>query len=139
MKMIHQQDNKYVLRFDPGDELIEELKEFCHQEKIDAGFFVGLGAAKHLKLAWYNIETKTYEEKEFNEFLEIANLTGNIALLDWKIIIHVHGTFSKRDLSTIAGHVSKLVVGGACEIKLERFDTIFKRELDPSTGLNLLQ
>lgn len=138
MKLIHQQGNQYVLKLDRGDELIETLKQFCKDQQITAAFFVGLGASSYVELAWYNLETKQYEEKEFNETLEIASLTGNAAMLDEQMIIHVHGSFSNRSLSGIAGHVSKLIIGGAGEIKLDKFDITFRRKFDQETGLNLL-
>jgi predicted DNA-binding protein with PD1-like motif len=137
MKIIHQQTNQFVLKLDRGEELIETLKKFCQDEKISAAFFVGLGASSYLKVAWYNLETKQYEEKEFNETLEIAGMTGNVAMLDDKMIVHVHGSFSDKTLSAFAGHITKLVIGGAGEIKLDKFETTFKRQFDPETGLNL--
>ncbi len=138
MKVIYQQGNKFVLKLERGDELVETLTAFCIREKISAGFFVGLGASSYLNMASYDLEKKEYESQEFNETLEIANLTGNVAEQDGKLVIHVHGTFSKRDLSAIAGHVTKLIIGGACEIKFEKLDTTLNRKFDPVTGLNLL-
>ncbi|HEV8601740.1 MAG TPA: PPC domain-containing DNA-binding protein [Patescibacteria group bacterium] len=139
MKIILQEGNQYVLRFERGEELIEGLKQFCEEQKITAGFFVGLGACSYLKLAFYNLLTKQYEEREFNETLEIASLTGNVAVLNEQLIIHAHGTFSDKTLVAIAGHVSKLIIGGAGEIKFDKFDTTMKRKSDAITGLNLLE
>lgn len=114
------------------------LKQFCNDQSITAGFFVGLGAATNLTLATYNLDTKKYEEKQFDGALEIANVTGNISLLKDEVSIHMHGSFSDETLSGIAGHVMKLVVGGTCEIKLDKFATSFQRDKDSNTGLNLL-
>lgn len=138
MKIVHQANNHYVLKIDRGEELVEQINSFSVAQQIKAGFFVGLGASSYLKLAWYNLETKKYEEKEFTETMEIAGLTGNIAYLSDQMIVHVHGSFSDRSLSAVAGHVTKLVIGGACEIMLIKFDTEFKRLYDSATGLNLL-
>ncbi len=138
MKIIYSQNNQYVLKLDRGEELVAMIKQFCATNGITGGFFVGLGATSYLKMAWYNLETKKYEEKEYDETLEIANLTGNIAFLANDLIIHVHGSFSNRNLDAIAGHVSQLVVGGACEIKFDKFDAKFSRAYDEQTGLNLL-
>jgi predicted DNA-binding protein with PD1-like motif len=138
MKIVLQQENQYVLRFDRGEEVINQLLSFCKQEKIVSGFFVGLGACSFLKLASYNLEAKKYEEKEFSQDLEIGNLTGNIAHMDGELIAHMHGNFSDANLKAIAGHVMLMKVGGTCEIMFTKFDQPMNRNFDTETGLKLL-
>ncbi len=139
MRTLLHEGNQYVLRFDRGEEVVTALKQFCHQEQIDAGFFHGLGACGYLKLAFYHLETKKYREKEFTRDLEIANVTGNIALFDGDLVIHMHGTFSEENMNAVGGHVVAMKIGGACEIMLTKFTKSMTRKLDTVTGLKLLE
>jgi predicted DNA-binding protein with PD1-like motif len=138
MKIILHESNQYVLKFVRGEEVLGSLKQFCRQEQIAAGFFHGLGACDYLKLAIYDLKTKTYVEKEFDKDLEIAGLTGNLALTDGELMVHMHGTFSDENMQAIAGHVSALKVAVTCEILMTRFDGSMSRKLDAGIGLKLL-
>ena len=65
-------------------------------------------------------------------------MVGNIALMNNEIIVHTHGVFGRQDLSTIGGHIKKLIVSATCEITLTTFEKDFTRSFDEKTGLNLL-
>jgi hypothetical protein len=138
MKKILEDKNKYILRFERGEEIIQGLKDFSLKENISSGFFYGLGAVNKVKLAWYDLENKEYQKKEFNDKLEIISLLGNIARMDKEIIVHTHGSFADRNFQLIAGHIEKMVVSATCEIVLEKFEDSINRSYDEETGLNLM-
>lgn len=147
MKIILQGKNNYVLRFDAGEELIKELADFCLKEKINAGSLSGIGSAQNIIIAYYNLDTKQYEDATVERRLEIISLSGNIALLNdvprktssrGKPYAHIHGTFSDADMQPISGHVKKLIVSATCEIVLIKLEGEMRRAYDPKTGLNLL-
>ena len=139
MKAIKTDANNYVLRIDPGEELIEQLRLFCEKEKIGGGWFWAIGAAGEVTLSFYNLETREYEDTVLLERLEIASLTGNLAMKKSELIIHAHGSLSSPDLKTYSGHVKKLLISGTCEVLLRAFDVPLTRASDPETGLNILQ
>ncbi|MFH0931320.1 MAG: PPC domain-containing DNA-binding protein, partial [Candidatus Zixiibacteriota bacterium] len=62
--------NVYVLRLETGEEIIASLKRFVKKEKIEGGFFYGLGAVKNVTLGYFNLEKKEYKEKTFKEGFE---------------------------------------------------------------------
>lgn len=139
MKTILKNNEKYVLSFQIGEDLQEELIKFCAGEDIKSAFFVGLGGLQELELSYYNLSEKRYEDKNIKENLEIVSLTGNVARLNNDIIIHMHGVFSDSKSNTIGGHVKKIVVSGTCEVFLTIFDDIIERKYDDATGLNLMK
>ncbi len=139
MKLILQDKNKYVLRVNVGEEVIEGLQKFSKKEGIEAGKFFAIGAAKEVKLGWYDVDVKEYTWQELKEKLEIISLLGNIARKESEVIVHAHGSFSNQHMQLVGGHVAKLVVSGACEIVLEKFDGHIEKAHDPQTGLNLMQ
>ncbi len=138
MIVAHHEKNTYILNIERGEELISTLRAFLEKEKIKAGFLTGLGAAGKLDLAYYNLTAKKFEQHTIEEDVEILSLTGNIAMLKDERIIHVHGTFGRKDLSVFGGHIFSLVVSGACEIHLTKLSSTMTRAYDEMTGLNLL-
>lgn len=147
MKTILQDKNKYVLKANVGEEVIGELQKFCKDEKIEAGKFFAIGAAKEVKLGWYDVDIKEYTWKEFKEKLEIISFLGNIAWKDEpfdsaqgkEVIVHAHGSFSNKQMQLVGGHVAKLVVGAACEIVLEKLEGKIEKKYSEKIGLNLME
>ncbi len=139
MKIIIQSKNKYILRYDKGEEVITDLINFCENQDIEAGFFFGIGAAEKVTISFYDTDIKEYKDEMIEEKVEIVNLLGNIAKMGDKIIIHCHGAFSGQNMQLRGGHVKKLVVSATCEIFLENFDVNIEREFSPEIGLNLMK
>lgn len=139
MKVILREKNKYLIRFDKGEELITGLIDFCRAKKIKAGFFIGLGAASQVSLSYYHLDKKEYQEKKINEDLEIVSLTGNLAEMDKKIIIHAHGIFADVQMKTYGGHLNQLIVSGTGEVLLEVFEGKIERQYSQEIGLNLME
>jgi len=139
MQVIHKQDNLFTLSFKKGEEVISTLKEYLVEHKITAAHIAGLGAAGSLEIAYYNIETKEYERHTINEDLEILNLNGNVGInQEGEIVIHLHGTFGKRDLSVIGGHIFSMHVSGAGELHVQTLSGAIHRAFDEETGLTLM-
>jgi predicted DNA-binding protein with PD1-like motif len=138
MTTAYHKDNTYILNLARGEEFLMELRKFLEQEQINAGYLTGLGAAGVLDIAYYNLAEKKFERHTIQEHVEILSLVGNIALLKDERIIHAHGTFGRRNLSTFGGHIFSLSVSGACEIHLTKLPGVMSRAHDETTGLNLL-
>lgn len=138
MIIAHQENNTYILNIERGEELVSTLRDFLEKENIKAGYLTGLGAAGSLDIAYYNLATKKFERRIIEEDVEILSLMGNIAMLKNETIIHMHGTFGRKDLSVFGGHLFALHISGACEIHLTKLSGTMSREYDEVTGLNLL-
>lgn len=138
MVIAYHEKDTYILNFERGEEFFSILRPFLEKENIKAGYFTGLGAAGLLDIAYYDLVTKKFERRTIKEDVEILSLVGNIAILKNERIIHAHGTFGKRDLSTFGGHLFALHVSGACEIHLTKLSGTMSRAFDEATGLNLL-
>lgn len=139
MRIILQQGEKYVLRFDRGEDVLDNLRNFCEAEKIQAGFFTGLGATQEIILSYYNLDGQKYTDLHFPKNFEIINLTGNIAVIGDKPVIHAHGSFSDLSMHTSSGHVKRLIASATCEIILHKIDGKIEREFSQEIGLNLMK
>jgi predicted DNA-binding protein with PD1-like motif len=121
-----------------GASLFEELIEIAEKEKIRTAQVVGVGGVNRLTLAYYNRTKKKYEEHLYDEFLEVAGLTGNLTLKDGKPFLHIHGTFGRRDMSALAGHVISASVFPLLEVVITPTSNRALRRFDDETGLNVI-
>ncbi len=128
-----------MISLQKGELLVESLIKFAKKENIHGGWVSGIGGALSVQLAFYDLQARDYEIKEFNKPLEITSLHGNIAYKDGEPFIHLHGTFSDANMQGLGGHVKELIVGGTCEIFLHNwFKGKLTRSEDDATGLALL-
>jgi len=139
MITVHEEDNFATLAFARGEEIMSGLQEYLEENVIKAAHIAGLGAADLIVIAYYNIDTKEYERHTIEEELEILNLNGNVGVKeDGATVIHIHGTFGKKDLSVIGGHIFSMRVSGAGEIHLRKFSGQIDRAYDEPTGLTTM-
>lgn len=138
MKIVLQDNRRFVLRFDKGEEFFSVLTEFLKQNQISAASFTGIGTVSEVELGYYNAYLKQYRKKPVLENLEIVSLIGNTAMVESNPVIHCHGSFSRTDFSVVGGHVFKLTVLATCEIFLIKLDGEMKREDNAEFGLKLL-
>lgn len=135
MRIIYHNDRKYVLRFDKGEELIDRLIEFAKQESIRGALITGIGGVQEAVVATYDLDHVSYRDTTVHGNLELASLTGTIAVFEEAPILHLHGVIGKEDMTALAGHLRRIIVGGTCEIFLETISSGIMREHDHETGL----
>ena len=128
--------NKYVVSIQNRAEIVKALSAFCEEQGIMSGTIDGIGAIDELTLRFFNPKTKLYEDKSYREQMEIANLTGNISLMDGKTYLHLHVTVGRSDYSALAGHLLAATLNGAGEFVVEDFGTSVTRVYVPEIGLN---
>lgn len=127
----------YALIFETGDEVIAVLKEFAARENIRAARFTGIGAFRRATLAYFDWETKQYNELPVDEQVEVLVLTGDIAWKDGTPVPHVHVVLGLRDGSTRGGHLCKAEVRPTLELMLQQAGAL-ERRIDPESGLALI-
>ena len=131
--------NNYTLCIEKGEKIIETLAGFAAKKGIKNGFFSGIGGAHKAEIGFYDENLKKYITKKYEGALEIVNITGNIAVMDGKQVIHAHITLGREDYSIVGGHLMEAVAAPVCEISLVKFDGEVRRELDEKTGLKSLK
>lgn len=140
MKVILEDKNISVLRFDRGDEVIQGLKNFCVEKGIQAGSVTAIGGAGEVVLSYFNVKTKEYEDMEMRgKNLEVVGVVGTVSVHDEEIVIHVHGTIAGEDLIPKAGHIKKMTISTTAEVVVTAFKGKIERYYDETTGLNLLK
>lgn len=122
----------------PGTGLTEGLLAIAKRENIRTAKVEAIGGVKQLRLAYYNSRAKKYEEHEYDEFFEVTGLIGNITLKDGEPFLHLHGTFGRRDMSVIGGHVISGTVFPLLEAVFTTTKNKAQRKFDEDTGLNII-
>jgi predicted DNA-binding protein with PD1-like motif len=128
---------RYAVSIKNHEEIVNVLTQFCKDKKIKGGQIIGIGAVKSATLRFFNPSTKQYVDKTFDEQMEIANLTGNISLMNGDVYLHLHATFGREDYTAIAGHLLKATLNGAGEFIVTNYSLTLLRIKDSKIGLNV--
>ena len=131
-------EQRYVLVFDTGDEVMEQLKRFAADNDLDASSFTAIGAFSDARLGFFNLHKKEYEPIVISEQVEVLSLIGDIALDKGKPKIHAHVVVGKRDGTAHGGHLLEAHVRPTLEVVLTESPATLARESDEETGLALI-
>ena len=129
--------NKYVLRIDRGEEIVESLKSFCQTNNITLGSVTGIGAVNKAVIGLFKCETKQYIKTELTGDQEITSLSGNISTMNDEIYLHIHVNLSNEKYETFGGHLNSAIVSGTGELIIEEIDGKVDRKFSEEIGLNL--
>ena len=121
-----------------GARIPDDILGIAKREKVATARVEAIGGVEELRLAYFNRRMKRYEEHDFKEFLEVTGILGNITLKEGKPFLHIHGTFGRRDLSTLAGHVMKAKVFPLLEVVITPTKNRALRRFDDELGLNVI-
>ncbi|HEY6282955.1 MAG TPA: DUF296 domain-containing protein [Nitrososphaerales archaeon] len=121
-----------------GAKIPEDILTIAIKEKIDTARVEAIGGVDKLRLATYNRVTKKYDEYDYQEFLEVTSLIGNITLKDGKPFLHAHGNFGRMDRSVIGGHLISADVFPLLEVVITRTENRALRKFDEDLGLNVI-
>jgi hypothetical protein len=124
----------HCIRLKRGQDLLVEIEKYVDEYDIKAGTV--LSAVGCVSCAV--IRDATGETVHtVNENMELISLNGTVS----KNRMHLHVSFSKKDLSVIGGHLKiGTIINTTCElIILELEDTEFNDRYDSSTGYNELE
>ncbi len=127
----------YLVVFDKGDELVQSLTELVAAESIEGGIVRGLGGVTNVVLGFFDTEKKEYLRKEFAGFYELANLVGDISLVDGKPFCHLHAVISDAEMRAFAGHLFAAEVSVTGELILTPGEKA-PRQFNDEIGLNLI-
>jgi uncharacterized protein len=131
--------DKYVLRLESGDDILQSLRQFATAKRLNASLLEGIGSLNKVKLGHYDFKTKKYRYETFEDDLEILNLSGNIARMNREPLPHVHVTLGRRDFSVIGGHLDEGSAANMVEIGVWKLPGKLLKANDVEIGLNVLQ
>ncbi len=129
----------YVLRLDPGEEVVDCLTRLVGVENVWLGSVSALGAAGDVSVGVFDTKEKKYYERRFQGEYEISALVGNITRKDGAPYLHLHITFGNPVTGEVhAGHLNRAVISATLELFLQVWDGEIGRAMRETVGLNLL-
>lgn len=137
-KLVAGTDQPFILALNLGEDLFQAILRCANDANIKSASISGLGTLDDVMLAYYNLETKQYQEKLFAGMYELISLNGNIATLDDELFIHIHASIGDENYRVFGGHVMSGIVGPACEITVTPLGGHIQRGFDDRTGLKIM-
>ncbi len=117
-----------VLRFEAGEELSEALTKALEEVNVKAGLISGIGGFSEGSVGVFDPEKGGYKEIDFDEFMEVASLSGNVSLKDGKPFYHIHVVLG-NEKKVLAGHFIRGKVEGTMEIFITVLDGEIHRNI----------
>ena len=130
--------NSYIVHVEKGEKIVESLTNFCKQNNIHSAQLAGIGAVKNIDIGAYDIDTKDYIHRVFDEILELLSFQGNIALKDGEPFLHAHITLGNHDMEVFGGHLFEMEVAAVGEFIIHDFQNETHRKLNEDIGLATL-
>ena len=131
--------DKYLIRIDKGEELVDTLKKFCIDNKIKLGAITGLGVTNKVTMGIFETQSKKYYSKELIGNHEIAPLYGNITTMGSEVYLHFHVNLGNDEHMSFAGHLTSAYVSATVEVIIDAIGGEVDRKFSDEIGLNLLK
>ena len=132
-------DRTWLLVFDRGDKVVEELVAFAREHDIGGARLWGIGAFDHVELGFYRRERKDYGRFSFREELEVLSMGGNLSVTGEGPRVHAHVVVGREDGTAHGGHLFEAVVGPTLEVFVVEAASELRREMDEDSGLPLIR
>ena len=132
----------FVLKFDDGDVMIDEISRFAKKEKVKAAVFVFIGALKKGDIVTGPKKPVIPPEPNWKKFKNAweAMGTGTIFTNNTGPQIHIHSSMAQKNKVMMGCVRKKSSVFLVIEmIVFELTGVKASKDLDPKTGLNLLK
>ena len=128
----------YVMRLDPGDEIVEKVLWLAAVEQIKLATVTGLGAVDNVTLGIYSPDTKQFKANMFHADFEIVSQTGTLTTQRNRPDAHLHMAVSDLASRCYGGHLNRAVVSATAEIIINVLPGEIDRQPDAKIGLNLM-
>ena len=132
-------DNTYIVRMDPGEEILEQVKALALKEHIRLASVQALGAINDFTVGVFKTDEKKYYANSFQGSYEIVSLTGTINTMDGEFYCHLHMSAGDDQGHVVGGHLNRAVVSATCEMVVTAIPGTVDRAFSPEVGLNLFK
>ena len=130
----------YVLRLDPGEEIVASLTRLVEQEQVQLGNVTAIGAANDVTIGIFSTQEKQYHARRYQGDYEISALVGNVTRKEGEPYLHLHITIGNPVTGEVhAGHLTSATISATLELFLQVWDGQVGREFSDQVGLNLFR
>lgn len=133
-------EQTFVVRLDPGEEILAALSDLCRREQIGLASVTGLGAVSEAVLGVFDTEAKQYYSREYQGLYEIASLTGTVTQKDGNPYLHLHAVIGNPVSGEChGGHLNRGLISATGELMVTAVNGQVGRRMDEAVGLNLME
>ena len=132
-------DNTYIVRMDPGEEILEQVKALALKERIQLASVQALGAINDFTVGVFKSDEKKYYANSFQGSYEIVSLTGTINTMDGEFYCHLHMSAGDDQGHVVGGHLNRAVISATCEMVVTVIPGTVDRAFSPEVVLNLFK
>ena len=132
-------DNTYVVRLDPGEEILEQIRVFAEKEGVKLASVQAIGAVNEFTVGAFDTAAKQYHSNEFQGAYEIVSLVGTINTMNGEVYTHLHMSAGDEEGRVFGGHLSRGVISATVEMVVTLIPGTVDRQLDESIGINLFK
>ena len=130
----------YVLRLDPGEEIVSSLTRLAADENIQLASVSAIGAANDVTIGIFNTAEKQYYSQRYQGDFEISALAGSVTRKEGEPYLHLHITIGNPITGQVhAGHLTSAVISATLELFLQVWDGQVGRKFSDQVGLNLFE
>ena len=130
----------YVLRLDPGEEIVSSLTRLVADENIQLASVSAIGAANDVTIGIFNTAEKQYYSQRYQGDYEISALVGSVTRKEGEPYLHLHITIGNPVTGQVhAGHLTSAVISATLELFLQVWDGQVDRKFSDRVGLNLFE
>ena len=128
-----------IVRLDPGEEILEQIKALSLKEQIRLASVQGLGAVNDFTVGVFDTVTKEYHANHFQGSYEIVSLTGTVNTMDGEFYCHLHMSAGDGQGRVMGGHLNRGVVSATAELVVTVLPGSVDRAFSQEIGLNLFR
>ena len=140
MKSIESKIKRIIVgKVEPDEDLIESIIQMIKIHDIKSGLINCIGALKKYTVGYFDIDSKEYLRKTFDDYIELVSCMGNISFKDGEPIVHLHISIGTKDYNIFGGHLFQpSIVSITGEVYIFEIEEKLNRAEDPQLGLFLL-
>ncbi|MHA1651185.1 MAG: PPC domain-containing DNA-binding protein [Candidatus Helarchaeota archaeon] len=130
----------FFIKLEPSDDILEAITMFAENNSIKSGFFTAIGAIKHAKIGYYQLNLKEYKTISLEGDFELVSCIGNITQKEGFPLIHAHIVIADVNGHTYGGHLlpgCRISVTG--EVFLIEAKNTLIREIEDMFKLSLIK
>ena len=127
-----------VARLDPGEEILEQVRQIALSEQIKLAHIQALGAVSDFTVGVFDVEKKAYRANSFSGSFEIVSLTGTIDTMNDEFYCHLHMSAGNESGAVFGGHLNRAVISATCELVVTCLPGETDRVFSDEVGLNLI-
>lgn len=132
-------ENVCVVRLDPGEEILEQVKAVSLREDIKLATVQGLGAVNEITVGVFDTAAKEYHANHFQGSYEIVSLTGTISTMNGEYYCHLHLSAGDAQGHVVGGHLNEARISATAELVMTILPGTVDRAFSPEVGLNLFR